>query len=179
MADFLSIEVLGERNLLRNLEYMPDTVRVILVAKTRQIVEAVAQSVEDNIRRRLNKTDKIKAFSGSSKHLADSVEFEVNEETNRVEGRVYISGIPYARIQEDGGVTPAHIIRPKNAKILAFMGYTGEKVFATRVMHPGGQIAGVHYMKDARREHAVTIARDVKNAVVQGIRQNMRASSGY
>lgn len=176
MSDFLKVEVLGERTLLRNLQYMPDTVRAILLVKTEKLTAELKKQVEENIRKRLNKTDKVKAYSGSARHLADSVESEVTSEGMRVEGRVYIDGIIYARIQEEGGIIPAHIIQPKRGRVLAFMGATGEKVFATKVFHPGAVIPATYYMKDARRQQSSRVGREIKKAVVEGIRARMRAS---
>ena len=63
-------------------------------------------------------------------------------------GAVFSQGVPYARIQEDGGRTPPHIIVPKMARVLAFSGPAG-LVFAKRVNHPGSNIPGRSYMKSA------------------------------
>ncbi len=166
MADFLSLEIIGERNLLRNLDQMPDTVRAILVDKVRLWTEKTKQQVEDNIVARLKQ---------NSGKLLDGVDMEVVQDGLRVEGRVFIAGVPYAKAQEDGAQTPPHMIYPTNGKVLAFIGATGDKVFATRVFHPGGQIPGKHFMKDAYRTMAPQISKGIKNAVVQGIRAKMRA----
>lgn len=167
MGDFLSLEIMGERELLRNLNQMPDTVRTILADKARLWTEKTQQKVQDNIRERFKE--------GGSGKLLEGVEMEVVQDGVRVEGRVFIAGVPYARAQEDGALTPPHMIYPRNGKLLAFIGATGDKVFATRVFHPGGQIRGKHYMKDAYREMAPQISRGIKNAVVQGIRASMRS----
>lgn len=176
MADFLQLTVLGDRNLLRNLEQMPDTVRAILLEKTRALTEDMADKVRANIEARLSKTQgKSKEYSGSPTHLKDAVEVRIVEDGIRIDGQVYIEGIPYARAQEEGAATPPHMIYPKNGKLLAFIAATGDKVFATRVFHPGGQIPPTWFMKDAYREMGPRISRDIKNAVVQGIRAKMRA----
>lgn len=175
MADFLQLTVLGDRNLIRNLEQMPDTVRAILLEKTRALTEDMAEKVRQNIESRLNKTNKPKTYSGSSTHLKDAVQVRITEDGVRVDGQVYISGVPYARAQEEGAAIPPHMIYPRNGKLLAFMAATGDKVFATRVFHPGGMIPPTWFMKDAYREMGPRISRDVKNAVVQGIRASMRA----
>ena len=174
MADFLQLTVLGDRNLIRNLEQMPDTVRAILLEKTRALTEDMADKVRENIEARLNKTNKPKEYSGSPTHMKDAVKVRITDDGVRVDGQVYIEGIPYARAQEEGAAIPPHMIYPKKAKLLAFMAATGDKVFATRVFHPGGMIPPTWFMKDAYREMAPRISRDMKNAVVQGIRAKMR-----
>ena len=166
MTDFLSIEILGDRNLIRNLDQMPDTVRAILVDKVEVWTNKAREAVEANILQR---------FSQKTGRLLEGVDSEVTQEGPRVEGRVFVSGVPYARAQESGGSTPPHMIYPRdNNKVLAFIGATGDKVFATRVFHPGGQIMGKYYMKDAYRELSPQIGKGVKKAVVEGIRQKMR-----
>ena len=57
---------------------------------------------------------------------------------------VYTQGIPYAKIQEEGGITRAHPIVPRTASILAFEGPAG-LVFAKRVNHPGSNIPARPY----------------------------------
>lgn len=166
-TDFLSVDVLGERNLLRNLDQLPDTVRAILLDKVRVWTNKMADEVRDNIRSRL----------GGSGKLAQAVQVELINDGLKVEGRVYIAGMPGARAQERGATIPPHIIRPRNGKVLAFMAASGQKMFATRVFHPGGVIPGTHFMKDAYRTQGPEISRGIKNAVVQGIRAKMRASA--
>lgn len=176
MADLLSVHVIGDRNLIRNLDQMPDTVRAILVEKTRVLTEQLASKVRDNIEARLTKTQgRSKQYSGSPIHLRDAVETLVMDDSEGVEGLVFIGGIPYAKAQESGAATGPHMIFPKNGKLLAFTAATGDKVMATRVLHPGGQIPATWFMKDAYREMGPRISREMKNAVVQGIRASMRA----
>lgn len=163
--DFISVQIIGERTLTRNLDHMPDTVRAILLAKVESWTAKLRDKVEENIINRLNQ---------KSGKLLEGVQMEVTNDGLRVEGRVYIAGVPYAAAQEKGAVTPPHMIFPQNGKVLAFIAATGDKVFATRVFHPGGQILPKHYMKDAYREMGPEISRGIKNAVVQGIRENMR-----
>lgn len=164
-ADFLYAEIVGDRALTRNLDQMPDIVRAILLDKVRGWTEKLKDKVEANIVARLKQR--------TGKLLA-GVDMEVTSDGLKVEGRVFIAGVPYAKIQEEGGTTPAHMIFPKNGKVLAFIAATGDKVFATRVLHPGGQITGAHFMKDAYREMGPEISKGIKSAIVDGIRKNMR-----
>jgi hypothetical protein len=164
-SDFLYVDVLGDRNLLRNLDQMPDTVRAILLDKVAKYTEQIADDVRDNIINRLNQ---------KTGQLLAGVKTELRTEGVRIDGRVYIAGSPHAMVQEKGAVTPPHMIFPRNGKVLAFLGATGHKVFATRVFHPGGQIPAHHFLKDAFRANGPAISRGIKNAVVQGIRAKMR-----
>lgn len=167
-TDFLEVEVLGDRALLRNLDQMPAVVRAILLEKTRGWTDRLYNEVLDNIATRLKqKTGK----------LEQAVKMEMREADGHIIARVWVDGqeAPYAAAQEKGAIIPAHIIRPREAKVLAFYAASGDKVFATRVFHPGATIPPTWYMADARRAVAPDITRGVKKAVVDGIKQNMRA----
>jgi len=163
--DFLSVEVIGERALTRNIDQMPEVVRTILAVKVKDWTHRLAEAVRSNIESRL---------SQKSGKLLRGVQEEVIVGRDRVEGRVFIAGVPHAQAQERGAVIPPHIIRPRNAKVLAFFAATGDKVIASRVFHPGGQIPPHYFMKDAYREMGPEISRGIKKAVVEGILARMR-----
>lgn len=163
--DFLSVEVVGDRNILLNIDRMPVVVQEILADKVRDWTEQTYQKVIANIDERTQER------SGA---LAGGVDYRIDEGNGRVEGTVFIEGVKYAGAQEKGAIIPAHIIRPRNAKILAFKAASGDKVFATEVFHPGAVISPLNFMRDARREMAGVISRGIKNAIVKGIRANMR-----
>lgn len=173
--DLFSVSILGDRNLIRNLDSMPDTVRAILVEKMKVIAQEMADKVSSNAESRLNKSDKPKEYSGSSRHIKDAVQTRVEQLGDSVEAKVFISGIPYARVQDEGGVIPPHMIYPSKARVLAWVSPAGEEMFARRVSHPGATIPATNYMKDAYRDSGPQISRAVKNAVVQGIRAKMRS----
>jgi HK97 gp10 family phage protein len=61
------------------------------------------------------------------------------------------TNVKYAAIQEFGGKTPPHIIRPRNKKALKF-DIGGETVFAKYVNHPGSNIPAQPYLRPALRE---------------------------
>lgn len=166
-ADFLSVEVVGDRVLLRNLFQLPDVVRQILGPKVEEWTEKTAEAVRENIEHKLSeKTGKLLA----------GVKTEVTQSKTKINGRVYISAadVPYAEAQEEGVVTPPHMIFPSKAKVLAFVGRTGDKVFAAYVLHPGGQIPAHHFMKEAYQKMAPEISKGIKKAVIDGIRAKMR-----
>lgn len=165
--DFLYLEVIGEREAVRNLDLMPETVRVVLSKKADAWLDRLIDKVKENIRTR---------FKNRSGRLETAVDGVVVDNGYEVDARVFIEGVPYARAQEEGGFTPPHVIQARNRKVMAFYGALGDKVFATKVLHPGARIEGRHYMKDAYREMGPEISRGIKKAIVEGIRQNMRNS---
>lgn len=162
------VDLIGDRTLTRNLDRFPDTVREVLAAKMNPIAHKVEQDVRNNILSRL---------SERSGNLLKALKSEVYDDGTTVVARVYIDEdkAPYAQGLEEGFTTQPHMIYPREAKVLAFIGATGDKVFASRVFHPGATVEGRHFFKDAYRENGPKISRDIKTAVVQGIRQNMRA----
>lgn len=162
MEDFLYVKTLNERKLLKNIEDIPDDVRGILVDKVREWTTKIYDSVISNIHARL------KTKSGK---LLEGVEMEVVQEGVRVEGRVWIAGVPYALAQEKGAVTPPHQIHPRDGRVLAFLAASGHKVFATRVFHPGGQIPAQHFMKDAYRSVSPQVTRGLRYHLVEKFRQ--------
>jgi hypothetical protein len=163
MDDFY-IEIVGDRRLLQNIEQLPDTVKEILREKVFTWMNKLEDQVIQNIR------DRLKTQTGT---LVNSVRQETIDEGNRIDGHVHIDA-PYAAAQDRGAVTPPHIIRARNGKLLAFIAATGDKVMATKVSHPGGIIPATHYAKDAYSLIAPQISRGIKNAVVEGIRRKMR-----
>lgn len=166
-GDFLSLEVVGDKALLRNFDQLPDVARAIVLAKMEGYMDELTGAVITSIEEHTNsKTGK----------LLSAVRSDVIQRDGGIEGKVWIDEAvaPYARALEKGAAIPPHMIYPKNGKVLAFIGATGDKVFATRVFHPGAQITPRYFMKDARRSVGPMIARGLKQAVVQGIRAHMR-----
>jgi hypothetical protein len=128
----------------------------------KKLEAAVAENIDTRLKQKSGK-------------LASGLDSEVIEDGKRVEGRVFIHGVPYAKAQDEGATVGPHMIYPDKAKILAFYGMTGKKVFATRVSHPGGHIPASYFMKDAYREQGPEISRGIKKAVIEGLRANMRS----
>lgn len=119
---------------------MPDKLRAAFLKKTYALAERLKSKVQQNLTNKL--------LNIRSGNLVRSIFQQVSNETNEVSGRVYSSGLPYARIQEYGGQTKAHVIEAVKGKALAFnMG--GKQVFFKRVNHPGSTIKGVRYMGSA------------------------------
>lgn len=162
--EFLSVELLGHRKLLQDIDAIPDEVQVILYEKAEQWAEQVYDKTMANLAERLDiKTGR----------LEESIDYEVHSEEGRISARVYSSGVPYAGIQERGGTTPPHMIYPVEGKVLAFIGATGDKVFATRVAHPGANIKGAHFLRDAYREVSPKITGSLYYYIVRKLRARL------
>lgn len=167
-SDYFYAEVVGQQR-VSNFDRMPAIVQTILTEKIEAYTERMADIAGDLMAERLGtKTGRLNA---------SAIQTVVTKDGKTIRGSLRLANIPYARIQEEGGTTPPHMIYPRNAKVLAFIGATGDKVIARRVYHPGGMIEGKHFMRDARRQLGPEISRGLKKAIVDGIRQNMRAQS--
>lgn len=138
----VEIEVLANRKRIDGLDDLPAEILAALEERLWDLMEDMEKAALDNI------TSRLQFVTG---RLEGGLRMEVTGEGSTLSGRVYIEDVPYAGIQESGGHTPPHIILPRG-KVLAFMAATGDKVFATRVFHPGGTIEGKHFMRDAYRE---------------------------
>jgi len=166
MSDFLSLDLVGA-NRLRNFDREPEVVQRILIDKIKTYTDKLAQVAGDLMAARLH--------SKTGNLTRDKIQTEVKQDGRTVTGKIFIDGVPYARIQEEGGTTKPHEIYPKNGKVLAFIGATGDKVIARSVYHPGGTIQGKHFFKDAYRQMAPEISKGLKKAIVEGIRADMRS----
>lgn len=168
MLDY-GITVSGYGNITRNLDQMPNLVREILRAKFEDLADDMQGSLEEDI------YDKMQGDE-STGDLARSAQAYVSEVGGQITLVVGFDGtVDYARIQDKGGRTAPHMIYPNKGKVLAFMGFEGKKIFATKVFHPGAVIPAKNYLKDLRSKYAARIASETKKAIVQGIRANMRS----
>lgn len=165
MVQPYSVEVVGDRNLVRELNRMPVIVQKIMREKFDLLSVDMAEELRTDID---NKTDGTGA-------MAESVEAYVTESGGTIQLFVGFDGsVAYAKIQDRGGSIPAHMIYPKKGKVLAFMGIDGRKAFATRIFHPGATIRPQNFLKDLRRKFAARISKEMKAAVINGLRANMR-----
>lgn len=162
--DFLMVNLLNNRKLLRDIESIPSIVQELLREKIKAWTEELKEVVLDNIR------SKLKSKSGK---LEDAVDIGFTEDGLRLEGHVFIAGVPYAQAQEKGAIIRPHWIFPVNAKTLAFYAASGDKVFAARVWHPGGIIPPHYFMRDAYRYMSPRITRRLRYYIVERIRNRM------
>jgi hypothetical protein len=171
--DFIAVNVLGQRKHLKGYKNFPKALKKELVEVLGSWTFRLYDEVVSNIETRMGMTiGKRKEYSGSPYHLKDMVQMEVINEGVMIEGRVYIAGSPYAHIQEKGGTTPAHFIRPKNAKVLAFMSATGHKVFAMHVLHPGATIEPKYFMRDALLVVSKVVTKGLTYRFVTRVKKN-------
>lgn len=139
MSD-VRIEVRADR-LLRSLDKLAPTV----TANLRTFVQAFTVRLFGQVRVNI-----VELFR-STGPLYQSVDYAVTDTGKSIRGRVFTRGVPYARIQEEGGQTGPHVILPRNVSVLAFEGPAG-LVFAKRVNHPGSNIPARPYMSSALAE---------------------------
>lgn len=166
----LYVSISGDRNIIRNLDLMPVQIQEIVSKKMESLAYDVADEVHANIAARLQrKTGK----------LENAVGYEVITSDGKVMARVFVDGTkaPYAAAQEGGATIPPHMIYPKNARALSWITPMGERAFAMRVSHPGAVLAPQHFLRDAYRKMGPKVSREIKKAVVEGIRQRMRNPS--
>lgn len=163
--DFLNVQLLNDRKLLRDIEAIPDDIRLVIREKTREWTYRMRDLVVQNIQATTKKV---------TGKLENSPEVEFIENGLRIDGRVYISGVPYARALEKGAQTPPHVIRPANSKVLAFMSARGDKVFAMHVFHPGGRITPRNFMRDAYREMSPKVTRGLYYQIIEKVRRRLR-----
>lgn len=72
--------------------------------------------------------------------------------------------VPYARIHEEGGQTPAHVILPKNGKFLVFT-IGGKKIFTKKVNHPGSVIKARPFLRPAIDDNLPSLKTDLKTVL--------------
>ena len=90
----ITVEV-DARQVMARLTSMPDKLRAAFLKKTYTLAEKLKSKVQQNLTNRL--------LNIRTGNLVRSIFEEVKDSTNEVSGRVYSSGVAYARIQEDGG----------------------------------------------------------------------------
>lgn len=95
-------------------------------------------------------------------NLQDHLGSTVTSNESGATGTVGVSGVAYARIQEYGGRTSPHVIRPKNASVLAFLspgkigiskGGESAMIFARVVNHPGSKMPERSYLRSSLAEN--------------------------
>jgi len=158
-----SLEIEGDVDLGVRFAALPAAVQAALAAKAVQLAAALkAYVVQDELSGHV-----LHAKTGA---LRDSIDAEVTDDGQRVVVRVFSNGdVRYAAIQEFGGRTPAHDIRPVKAKALAFL-MGGRTVFARIVHHPGSTIPARPYLGPAMAQMGPRIIAELKAAAVAAIR---------
>ena len=140
----------------------PATIEAALAAKAADLADRLrVHVVQDKLSGQV-----LKVRTGA---LRDSIQAEVALDGDRVKARVFSSGdVKYAAIQEYGGRTAAHEIRPDKAKALAFQA-GGRTVFARIVHHPGSSIPEHAYLRSSLADYAGEIVSELKAAALSAI----------
>ncbi len=159
----IQIRFQGTDRLVASLESMPSWIRAGLAAKIVELTAELKGLVRENL-------SGIVLKAGSPARLRDSVQSLVVDEADNIRGKVFSTGVPYARIHEYGGRTGPHPIDPVRAKVLAFMSpgqplaLGKEMVFAKHVEHPGSRIPERSYMRRALAQMRPQIIAELKGA---------------
>lgn len=158
----INISISGDRELIARLKSMPASVHAALLAK----VQALALKLEGHIKRNKLSGQVLNRKSG---RLMRSINSKTTQTPDSVFGVVFQSAdVPYGAIHEFGGQTRAHLIVPKKAAILRFI-KGGDKVFATRVNHPGSKMPERSYMRSGLRDMSEEISKGIKQAVLREV----------
>ncbi len=107
----------------------------------------------------------LQARSGA---LKASLVADLAADADGIVASVASTGMPYAAIQEYGGITPPHDIVPVKARALAFAGG-----FAARVHHPGSAIPARAPLGSALDVLRDEIAGGLKDAVRAALEQGI------
>jgi hypothetical protein len=164
-----SVDILGRNHLLGVFASLPAITQLALKEQVEDIVQEGEDLVIQLIEERVNPEN-------STGEWERSVRSHITVDGSRLMGIISFEGVPYARIQDQGGITGPHMIYPREAKTLAFFAATGEKVVTRRVSHPGSRIPAMNVTRDARRELSARLSLNIKRTLVSSIRQKMRSS---
>lgn len=158
----VEVSLTGDKELIAKFDSLPTAVMAALYAK----VQELALVLEGHVKTRKLNGQVLNRITGA---LARSIFNDVQSAPEEVIGRVFSSGdVKYAGIHEYGGTTSPHVIVPKKAKALAFMG-KGGVVFAQKVNHPGSVMPERSFLRSSLSDLSIRISLEMKSAVVQSI----------
>jgi hypothetical protein len=154
--------VTGVREVNVRLIGMPDRIRAEILDTMRQLTGELETHVTGDYLSG-------QALNVVTGRLRGSIGHRVYQEGNAIIGEVYSAGVPYARIQNDGGRTGPHIIEPHTAKMLHFFGSRdGAELFLRRVNHPGSRFKGKFFMGKALFDMRGQIVMELFEAAIRG-----------
>jgi len=134
------------------------------------MLTAMKETMSDVWRRATKKVsgDVLKVRSG---HLRRSLgPPRVGETASGVAGTLGARAI-YARIHEEGGTIPPHIVRPRFAKALRFLGKDGRLVFARSARIPAIRIRPRPFLRPSFEEAMPTARTRFIQAILQGFNE--------
>lgn len=163
----LNITITGDASLIQGLGRLPSAINQALYQK----ILTLALKMERNVKVGKLNGQVLNRISGA---LSRSIQHEVVRTENSVLGKVFSSGdVKYAAIHEYGGVTAPHIIVPKKASVLAFMGSNGGMVFAKKVNHPGSKMPERSFLRSTLTDMSTEISLGMKDAVIRAIQKEV------
>lgn len=162
----ISITITGDTRLIDSMGRLPSAINQALYRK----ILTLALKMERNVKVGKLNGQVLNRITGA---LSRSIQHEVIRDENSVLGKVFSSGdVKYAAIHEYGGTTPPHIIEPKKASVLAFMG-KGGMVYAKKVNHPGSKMPERSFLRSTLTDMSTEISLGMKEAVVQAIQKEL------
>lgn len=164
----VNISVVGDRELIARFKDMPRAVNEALYKKALSLALKLEKHIKVN---KLNGAV-LNRISGA---LSRSIHNVVTRDLVSVIARVFSSGdVKYAGIHEYGGKTSPHVIEPKKASVLAFMGKGGSMMFARKVNHPGSKMPERSFMRSSLRDMSTEISLGLKQAVVGTVQAKVK-----
>ena len=158
----ITIDIPKDQAILLRLPLMGDKIRAnVYAAVSKLAVELQAYVVQDKLSGQvLNKV---------TGHLQQSIQQEVTEQRDEVQGKVYSAGdVKYAGIHEFGGTIPAHDVYAKDAKCLAFV-WQGKQAFFTHVHIPDVHMPERSFLRSSLEENRANIIDTITRAAVMGV----------
>lgn len=163
----VNVQVVGDSELIARFKDMPRAVNQALFVK----VTSLALKLEGYVKTNKLNGQVLNRISGA---LSRSIHNVVDHDMKSVVGRVFSSGdVKYAGIHEFGGKTAPHIIEPKKASVLAFLGKGGVRVFTKKVNHPGSKMPERSFMRSSLRDMSTEISTGMKKAVVDAVQKQV------
>lgn len=163
----LSVQLVGDKELIARLQSAPEAVRKALVRKSYQLAIALQRKI---------RTEKLsgQVLNKRTGALQSSIFYEVTETQYGVIAKVAAGkDVPYAAIHEYGGTTKPHVIEATKAQALHFH-VGGKEVFAKRVNHPGSRMPERSYMRSSLGEMHEQIVEGLTEAVKEGMKATLK-----
>lgn len=163
----VNVTIVGGDRLISQIRGMPRAINAALYKKTLTLAIKLENLVKTG---KLN-GQVLNRITGA---LARSIHHDVSNTGTGALGRVFSSGdVKYAAIHEYGGTTSPHIILPKRASVLAFIGKGGGMVFARKVNHPGSKMPERSFLRsslsDMSKEISLAYKKEVIETITRGI----------
>ena len=164
MIPNIVINLSGDIRAVARITKVRDSVRDSVRERVRILTDALYDRVRENLSGGI-----LKIRTGN---LLDHLEKIFLESATAITGQVRIRGVPYAAIQDLGGVTAPHVIAAINRTAVSF-DFHGYMAAFAYVNHPGSRITPSGYLSGE-----VTNERDIIIASLTGaVREGVSASN--